>query len=183
VYSLPVHPGQFVSAGDLLVQVADLSSVELLGYVDEPDIGHLRVGEPVEVRWDALPGRTWDGTVSRVPFTVVPIGSRNVGEITCRVKNEDLKLLPNINVSVNIITAQAQNTIVVPREAVHAEDGQRFVFAIVNGKLRRQDVQTAISNLTDIEISQGLAEKTQVALGAMNTQALREGLPVKTVGQ
>jgi HlyD family secretion protein len=184
VYSLPVHPGQFVNPGDLLVQVADLSLVEVVGYVDEPDIGHLHPGEAVEVGWDALPGRTWEGTVTGVPFTVVSVGARNVGEITCRVNNSDRKLLPNVNVSVVVVTTRAQDVIEVPREAVHAEDGQRFVFEIVNGTLRRRNVQTGISSLTEIEIVQGLAEGAEVALGPVNSlQALRDGMQVRVVSQ
>jgi HlyD family secretion protein len=182
VYSLPVHQGQFVETGDLLVQVADLSSVQVVGYVDEPDIGRLHSGEAVEVRWDAFPGRTWEGTVTGLPFTVVAVGSRNVGEITCRVNNSDLKLLPNINVNVAVVTAAAQDVIAIPREAVHADDGQRFVFEITDGKLRRRNVQTGISNLTDIEIAQGLAEGTQVALGPLNSlQSIWEGMQVRVV--
>ncbi|PYX94966.1 MAG: hypothetical protein DMG67_00045 [Acidobacteria bacterium] len=44
VYSLPVRQGQYVNAGDLLVQVANLSKVQVRGFVDEPDIG--RIGMP-----------------------------------------------------------------------------------------------------------------------------------------
>jgi HlyD family secretion protein len=183
VYSLPVRPGQFVNTGDLLAQVADLTVVQVRGYIDEPDIGRLGTGQQVQVSWDAIPGRIWEGTLTRVPSTVVMVGSRNVGEITCRVNNSDLKLLPNINVSVSVITAKAQNVVVAPREAVHQEDGQRFVYQVVDGKLRRRNVQTAIANLTQIEIQQGLANDMQVAVGAINGQPLRDGMPVTIIGQ
>src|SRR5574340_961044 len=71
VYSLPVRVGNFVNAGDLLVQVADLSQVQVRAFVDEPDIGRLALGQQVTVTWDALPGRAWDGTVHDLPTTVV----------------------------------------------------------------------------------------------------------------
>src|SRR5205085_1674432 len=57
VFALPVRPGGFVNAGDLLVQVADLSTVLVRAFVDEPDIGRLSKGQAVEVAWDAFPGR------------------------------------------------------------------------------------------------------------------------------
>jgi HlyD family secretion protein len=184
VYSLPVHQGQFVSPGDLLVQVADLSSVEVVGYIDEPDLGRLRPGEAVEVRWDALPGRKWDGIITGVPFTVVSVGARNVGEITCRVNNADHKLLPNTNVSVSVVTERTSDVITVPREAVHVEDSQLFVYEIVDGFLRHHNVQTGVSNLTDIEITQGLKEGDEVALGPLNTlQPMRDGMRVTVVSQ
>jgi HlyD family secretion protein len=183
VYSLPVRPGQYVTRGELLLQLADLRTVKVRGFVDEPDIGRLSLGEPVQVTWDAIPGRVWQGTVMRVPSTVVSLGARNVGEISCRVANEDLKLLPNINVTLSIITAQAQGVLTVPREAVHVEDGQHFVYEVVDGKLRRRTVQTALADLTQVEITQGLAPDATVALGSVAGQSLRDGTAVRIVNQ
>lgn len=136
VYSLPVRPGQFVQTGDLLVQVADLSQVQLRAFVDEPDIGRLRPGEPIRVSWDAVPGQTWQGQVTRVPTTVVTLGTRNVGEFTCMVSNPGEKLLPNVNVNLVIVTAEHPNALTVPREAIHQDDGRQFVLQIADGELK-----------------------------------------------
>lgn len=181
VYALPVKAGMFVNTGDLLVEVADLSQVQLRTYVDEPDIGRLTPGQTVEVTWDAIPGRTWQGKVTQTPSRVFLFGTRNVGEITCAVNNQDHKLLPGVNVNVNIITARQDNAITVSREAVHQEDGHRFVYEIADGELKTQDVTTAISNLTRIQVTQGLQSGTQVALGSLNGTSLRPGLAVKAV--
>lgn len=178
VYNLPVKQGAFVQAGDLLVQVANLSSVQVRAFVDEPDIGRLAEGQKVRVTWDALPGRTWDGTVTRVPSTVTLRGTRTVGVVTCTIDNQDLKLLPNINVSVVITTAHDENAITVPREAVHQDEGQRYVFLVKNDKLVRQPVETSISNLTLIEITKGVQDGQTVALNSVAGQALRDGTPV-----
>ncbi len=181
VYSLPVRPGMFVNAGDLLVEVADLSKVQLRTFVDEPDIGKLAAGQPVKVTWDALPGRSWDGKVTQVPTTVVTRGTRNVGEFTCMVNNPDEKLLPNNNVNVSITTASHDDALTVPREAVHDSDGTRFVYQVVNGELQQRKVETSISTLTRIEISKGLPDNATVAVSAVNGQALRPGMPVRVV--
>src|SRR6266853_6241951 len=66
VYSLPLKQGAFVQPGDLLLQEADLSHVLVRAFVDEPDIGRLAAGQRVEVTWDAVPGRIWNGAVSAV---------------------------------------------------------------------------------------------------------------------
>jgi HlyD family secretion protein len=181
VYYLPVHAGQFVATGDLLVQVADLSQVQLRAFVDEPDVGRLQSGQPVKVTWDALPGMTWDGTVKQVPTTVITLGTRNVGQFTCLVNNPGEKLLPNVNVNVTIITAQHENVLTVPREAIHQDDGKRFVFQVVDGELKRRDVQTSLSNLTRMEVTQGLQDGAVVALTADNQQALKAGMSVRVV--
>jgi HlyD family secretion protein len=179
VYSLPVREGAFVNTGDLLVQVADLHKVRVRAFVDEPEIGRLQPGQVVEVTWDALPGRVWKGTVETLPTTVVQHGTRTVGEVTCVVNNEDLKLLPNTNVSVAIVTARRENALTVPREAIHQDEKGQYVFQVVDGELRRRNVTTSVSNLTRVEVTSGLQDNAQLALGALNMQSLKGGMTVK----
>jgi HlyD family secretion protein len=179
VYSLPVRQGAFVNAGDLLVQVADLHKVRVRAFVDEPEIGKLQKGQLVEVTWDAVPGRVWQGTVDALPTTVVQHGTRMVGEVTCVVENGDLTLLPNTNISVAVVIARQQDALTVPREAVHQDASGQFVFQVTNGELQRRDVKTSVANLTRIQVTSGLTDNAVLALGAINMQSLRAGMPVK----
>ncbi|HKD85603.1 MAG TPA: efflux RND transporter periplasmic adaptor subunit [Terriglobales bacterium] len=179
VYSLPVRDGAFVNTGDLLVQVADLHKVRVRAFVDEPEIGRLRQGQAVEVTWDALPGRVWRGTLETLPTTVVPHGTRMVGEVTCVIQNEDLKLLPNTNVNVAVITAREENVVTVPREAIHQDANGQYVFQVVDGELRRRNVKTSVSDLTRVEVTSGLSDDAVLALGALNMQSLKGGMAVK----
>jgi len=181
VYQLPVKRGGYVNAGELLVQVANLEKVRVRAFVDEPEIGRLIKGQQVEVRWDAIPGRVWQGTLTRVPSSVTMVGTRTVGEITSEIDNGDRKLLPNVNVNVGIVTARHDNTLTVSREAVHDIDGKRYVYTINKDKIQAQEIQTGLSNLTRVEVLKGIADGTQVALGATNSQPLRNGMEVKVV--
>jgi RND family efflux transporter MFP subunit len=180
VYFLPIRPGMFVSAGDLLVQVANLAKVQLRAFVDEPDIGRLQPGQPIRVTWDGLPGKSWDGMVTQVPTTVVTRGTRNVGEFTCMVENPAERLLPNVNVNVAIVTAKHDNALVVPREAIHQDDGHTFVYQVLDGELKRRNVETSLSNLTTMEITQGLPDNALVALAATDSQPLKSGMAVRS---
>ena len=182
VYSLPVQQGAYLNAGDLVLEEADLSKVRVRAFVDEPDLGRLAPGDKIEVTWDALPERTWEGAVSVIPAVIKLHGSRNVGETTCVVDNKDFKLLPNVNVGVTIITAEHRNVLTVPREAIHQDDdGKAYVYQIVNNELQRRYVQTSISNLTKVEVTGGLQENAVIALGPTNSKPLRNGLAVKVV--
>ena len=181
VYSLLVQQGGFVNAGDLLVQVADLHKVRVRAFIDEPEIGKLQKGQEVEVTWDALAGRVWKGTLENLPTTVVQRGTRMVGEVTCMVDNSDLKLLPNTNVNVAVITAPVESALTVPRESVHQDSKGQYVYQVVHGELLRRDVQTSISDLTRIAVMGGLADDAVLALGATNMRPLSNGMLVKTV--
>jgi HlyD family secretion protein len=181
VYSLPVKQGAFVQAGDLLLQEADLSSVMVRAFVDEPDIGRLQQGQKVEVTWDAIPGRTWNGTVSTVPSTVKLRVSRNVGETTCTIDNHDLRLLPNVNVGVTIVVAEHDNVLTLQRDGVHADDNKLYVFRIIDDRLKRESVEISLQNLTRVEITGGLPDGAAVALPAEEPRPLFDGAHVKVV--
>lgn len=181
VYSLPVKQGAYVNPGDLIVQEADLSKVRVRAYVDEPDIARLAPGERIEVTWDAMPGRIWTGMVTSIPAAVTQRGTRNVGETTCTVSNQDFKLLPNINVGVSIVAAEHENVLTIPREALRQDDSVPYVYRVINGELHRQTIQTSISNLTSVEVTQGLPDKAQVAVGSTNNKPLHDHLSVRVV--
>ena len=179
VYSLAVKQGGFVAAGDLLLQVADLRKVLVRAYVDEPDVARLVSGDPIEITWDAVPGRIWRASVTAVPSTVKLHGTRNVGETTSIVDNKDLKLLPNINVGVTIVVAEHNNVLVVPREAVRMDDSRPYVLQVAGHELKRRDVETSLSNLTQAEITHGLSARDVVAISSSNGKPIKDGTQVK----
>ena len=181
VYALPVRESAYVNQGDLVVGVADLKHIQVRAFVDEPDIGRLAKGERVVVTWDGLPGRSWEGAVTRVPTTVSLHGSRTVGEVTASVNNEDLKLLPNVNINVTVITAEHPKALTVPREAVRQDrDGSRYVLRIDGDELKRVPVNTAVSSMTRIEVTKGLQEGDRVALASIFGHDLKDGMRVRT---
>ena len=181
VYSLPVRAGTYVNAGDLLLEEADLTKVLVRAFVDEPDLGRLHEGQKIEITWDALPGRTWLGTVTGVPASVKLHGNRNVGELVSVADNGDMALLPNINVGVSIITAERHDVLSAPREALRQDlDGKPYVYVVENEMLVRRNVTTGVSTLTQVEI-QGVQEKTPVALASTNNKPLVDHATVKVV--
>ena len=179
VYSLPAKQGGFVAAGDLLLQLADLRKVIVRAFVDEPDVGRLVPGDAIDVTWDAVPGRVWHAILTAVPSTVRLHGSRNVGETTSVADNADLKLLPNINVGVTIVIAEHDNVLVLPREAVRMDDSKPYVLQVNGHELKRRDVETSLSNLTEVEIKRGLSAKDVVAISSWNGKPIGDGTQVK----
>ena len=180
VYSLPVKQGAFVQAGDLLLQEADLSRVLVRAFVDEPDVGRLQSGQRVEITWDAVPGRTWTGTVNTVPSTVKLRVSRNVGETTCVVDNHDLRLLPNVNVGVTIVIAEHNNVLTLQRDALRIDESKPYVYRIVDHHVKRRTIEFSLQNLTRVEITSGLSEGDSVALPT-DDKPLFDGAVVKVV--
>lgn len=187
LYSLPVKSGDYVKTGDLLAEMADLHRVRVRAFIDEPELGALEPGEPVKITWDALPNRTWTGKTEVIPKQVVARGTRSVGELLCTVDNDKLELLPNINVNVKIHSKERNNVLTVPRAAVDAEGGHRYVYVVtknslsVGGKsrLQRREIQVGIADASSFEVVSGLNENEMVALPG--DAVLHDGMAVKIV--
>jgi len=186
LYSLPVRQGDFVKAGDLLAEMADLHKVRVRAFVDEPEIGALRPHQPVRITWDALPDRVWQGETEIIPKQVVPRGTRSVGELLCSVNNDQLELLPNVNVSVRINSQERSNVLVIPRGTVASENGKRFVYVVKNtgltGRnkvLEKREIQLGIPDSVHYEVLRGLDAKDLVALPG--DVELHDGMRVKIV--
>jgi HlyD family secretion protein len=186
LYSLPVKAGDYVKLGDLLAEMADLHKVRVRAFIDEPELGGLEPNEPVKITWDALPNRSWVGKTEIIPKQVVARNTRSIGELLCAVNNDKLELLPNINVDVRINSKERIGVLAVPRGAVQAKGGRRYVFVVKEkqlgvGKstLEQREIHVGIADATSYEVVSGLQEGEKVALpGDVD---LRDGMDVIVV--
>ncbi len=181
VYSVPVSQTEYVQQGQTLLQMADLTKLQVRAYFDEPEIGALKVGFPATIVWDALHGRIWHGHIMRVPSTIITYLTRNVGEVVVSVDDSDGVLLPNTNVTVTVTEKNLSNVLTVPREALHSEAGNNYVYIIQGDTLHRVPVTVGAINLTQVQITAGLKDHDTVALGTTNGEPLTEGVPVRSV--
>lgn len=181
VYSVAVSQYDYVSAGEGLLDMADLNQIQVRAYFDEPEIGKLQSGQAVKIVWDARPNQVWHGHIDRAPTTVTQYGNRNVGESIITVDDAHGDLLPNTNVVVTVTTSQRFNVLSVPREALRTEGTSNFVYRVVNGKLARTPVQVGALNNVRVEILGGLTEKDMVVVSTTSSRDLSNGIPVKIV--
>ncbi len=181
VYSLPATRYGYVEPGAEILQMADLTKLQVRAYFDEPEIGDLQLNNPVSIVWDARPDLKFHGRIIRLPSTVITYGTRNVGEVLVSVDDSDGVLLPNINVVVTVVTHEVRNALTVPREALHIEGGRDYVYVVARGTLHRTAVTVGAINLTVVQILTGLKDHTVVALGTTNGAPISEGIPIRIV--
>jgi HlyD family secretion protein len=185
LYSLDVKKGDYLKVGDSIVEVADLRNVRVRAFIDEPDLGVLEPNQAVEITWDGMPAQRWFGRTDEIPKEVVSRGQRSVGEVLCPVQNENLELVPNLNVNVWIHVSERKNVLVVPRGAVHFEGTRRFVFIAADGllpqtsKLQKREVKLGIANPTSFEVMEGIGVGDKLALPT--DVELRDGMTVSVV--
>jgi HlyD family secretion protein len=181
VYSLKVGRSDFVNQGDVLLEMADVRSLRVRAYFDEPEIGQLAEGEKVQIKWDGDPrsGHTWSGHVVRVPTTVGLYTTRTVGEALIEIDDGGEGLLPDTNVTVTVTTSTLPDALTVPRQALYFEAGKTYVYKVVDDQLVRTPVTVGIPNLTLAPILSGLNEGDVVATGSISGLPLQDGEPIK----
>jgi HlyD family secretion protein len=179
VYELGIRVGDFVAPGALAARVGRMDPVEVVVYVDEPDLGRVQVGLEVEIGWDARPGQKWKGRVERVPARVAPLGSRQVGEVLVAVENEGRGLPPGANITAEIRAEVVENALAAPKEALQRVGVATGVFVDEGGRLVWRPVRTGVSTVTHVQILEGLTEGEGVALAG--ARVLAEGEAVAPV--
>jgi HlyD family secretion protein len=164
IYSLPVRAGAYLNAGDEVASVGRIDRLRVRVYVDEPLLGRVAVGQPVSIKWEALPGKEWQGHVDSKPAAIQAVGSRQVGEVLCTIENPGRDLIPGANVDAEIRTAVVDHALVIPKETLRRDAAGDYVLALAGDTLQRRAVKTGNSTVTLVQILGGLAEGDAVAL-------------------
>jgi len=177
VYQLEARKGAFVRMGDAIGEIGRLEQVRVKVFVDEPELGNVRAGQTVTITWDALVGKQWQGTVERLPSQIVPLGSRQVGEVQCVIENAERLLLPQTNVNAEIRTNVVENALTIPKEVLRRENNESGVFVLEGDKVRWRKVVLGVASVTRLEVKEGLRDGERLVLPT--DLLLTDGMTVK----
>jgi membrane fusion protein, multidrug efflux system len=180
-----VDPGAFIAAGTGgsvaqsagLLTVMDIRSVRVEIPVPEPEVPLVKVGLPVEVTVDGLPGRVFPGSVTRFAYALDEASKTMTAE--SEVPNPKGELRPGMYARVRIAMEHKADALLVPAAALAGGKGQDFVFTVSEGKARRVPVKVGFRDGTSVEILDGLAPGQGVVLGGSSPPA--DGQPLVVV--
>jgi HlyD family secretion protein len=164
LYDFDLKQGSYVNPGDAIAKVGRLDRVRVTVYVDEPDLGKVHEGEQVIITWDALPGHQWKGKVDKLPTQIVPLGTRQVGEVGCIIENPDRDLLPNANINAEIQASVVHNALAIPKEAIRRQGSETGVLLLQDDRVVWRKVTLGISSYTRSQVISGLSEGDAAAL-------------------
>lgn len=181
VYNFDLKQGAYVNPGDLIAKVGRLDRMRVTVYVDEPDLGKVHEGEPVVITWDALPGHQWKGRVDKLPTQIVPLGTRQVGEVGCIIENPDRDLLPDANINADIQATVVNNAVAIPKEAIRRQDSETGVLLLQGDHVVWRKISLGVSSYTKSQVLSGLQAGDAVALPS--EKPLQNGSRVQPVIQ
>ncbi len=147
--------GAAVNAGENLISMTSNQDVYIEANISEINIGKLKEGNPVSVKFDAFPGEEFEGFVSFIePGDVLIEGVVNYkirvdfgkverledGTIAWKYDGVDPRIKNGLTADLKIETSKTSDAVVLPLYAVSREDGKSFVNKVIDGKIEKTEV-------------------------------------------
>ena len=159
--------GEVVSNNSKIVTMVNLDETVIEFNLDETDMASIGVGMPVNITFDSLSSKVFTGTITKIyPELYSNFGTAYVqGLIT--IDPESMtgaeEIVVGMNATVEIISAESLNTLMVPTEALVKQDnGEYAVYVVNNGVPVLTPVTVGLFDITYVEITSGLSMGDQV---------------------
>jgi len=182
VLQMAAQQGETLAAGlsaPTLIVVADLNRLQVDAFVDETDIGKVKLGEPADVTVDAYPRHVFKGHVSKVASGSTIQQGVVTYDVTIALEDAHRRLKPDMTASVTLRTGVRSNVLLVPSEAVKMGVKGSTVNVVVtkDGKTETEErkVKTGASDGVNTEIREGVKEGEAIVLAGMDDGRRRMG--------
>jgi len=161
VDSVSVATGEIVDPATQIFTVSDLSTVWVQADVAERDLGAVKVGDAVEVKVSAFPGRIFAGRVTYIPDQIE--SATGMAKVRSEVPNPDGALRVNMFTTVTILSPQDGDAVLVPSSSLQEVNKQSVVFVPTgDGRFAWRAVHTGLVANGKTQVTSGLAAGTPV---------------------
>jgi membrane fusion protein, copper/silver efflux system len=166
VLEKPSIQGKRFTSGEMLYQIADLSSVWVLADVFEQELGMLRVGQPAAVRVDAYPDKVFNGKVTFVYPTVTP--ETRTAKVRVELANPQALLKPAMYAKVEFASGDARGKVLAVPDSAVLDSGARQVVLVElgAGRFEPRVVKLGIRGGGYVEVLEGVKAGEAVVVSA-----------------
>ncbi len=173
-----VEVGTWVNPGDPVADLVDLDPVYASGPVGELKIGVLKTGLTAAVTVDALPGRSFSGTVSHIVPRADP--QSHTFPVKVAIPNPDGQLKAGMLARVTVEAAGERQSFLVPKDALVRRGAENVIFIIEDGSAQEYKIKTgrAFEGLIEIH-HDGLKAGQEVVI--LGNESLRDGTKIQKV--
>lgn len=161
IASVTTQEGEYVAAGlsaPTFVTIIDLNRLQVDAYVDETDIGKVKLEQAAIFVVDAFPNKVFNGKVIGIyPKAVI---QQNViyYDVVIAIDDTQGLLRPDMTASVTINAEKRENVLVVSNHAIRRGEGKRYVYTIEDKRVKKREVKVGVKASDYTEILEGLEE-------------------------
>jgi multidrug efflux pump subunit AcrA (membrane-fusion protein) len=163
IASVSTQEGETVAAGltaPTFVTIIDLARLQVDAFVDETDIGRVKVGQKAIFTVDTYPDKEFAGKVRAIyPKAIIQENVVNF-DVVIEIDDPNIELLrPDMTTSVTIYQEERKGVLVIPRAAVTKEGaGKSVLVKQNNGSFEKKEIKTGMTSGSDVEVVSGLNE-------------------------
>lgn len=166
---IKVSPGQEVSAGTDLFRIVNPASLYIKAYVLESEIGKLRRGMGVRVRFLAFPDRYFRGRITAISPELDP--ERKTGTVFITLAGNSSLLKPGMSCDVQVEYRILHNVVKVPRKAIIVRSGRPLVFVVKDNIALWRYIDLGVQNEEEAEVKGGVEPGDLVVIEGQLTLA------------
>jgi HlyD family secretion protein len=166
VVSIEKRPGDQVGAYETIGVIADPSKLWAVATVLEQDVDRINIGQPVMVRLDIHPNKTYTGTILQIVSQATVWQGNSGYEVTVAFdEGQDVPAIMRMGADVSIAGRARQNVLLVPSQAILTIGGREYVEVVEqDGDVDRLEIQTGITNGVETEVMSGLEEGQEIRI-------------------
>ena len=168
VASVTTQEGETVAAGlnaPTFVTIIDLARLQVDAFVDEVDIGKVKVGQRARFTVDAFPAREFEGKVSAIyPKAVIQDNVVNYDVVIGVTGDYEGLLRPEMTTNLTIVLDTRRGVRAIRAQAIRRERGRNVVYVLADSGPRQREVKVGWRDGQWVEIVDGLAEGQTVLL-------------------
>ena len=171
-----IKAGNLVQISTPIFRIVENDRLEATLNVPERSLEAIRNGLPVTMTVDAVPGKTFEGRVTRIS-PVVDSGSGTF-RVVCAFDGGGV-LQPGMFGRIAVVFDRRAGALAIPRIAMLEDDNQAAVFVVRNGKAARVPIKTGYVDGEWVEVLSGLQSGDPVVTAGK--AALRDGVAVQVI--
>ncbi len=160
--------------GAPIVELPDLSSIQVSGRVDETDRGRLAAAQSTTVRVDAVPDTDFSGSVAQIsPLTKIDFSNwppqRNF-DVTIKIDKGDPRLRPGMNATARVAVDRITDAVIIPADACFDKRGRSIVYVQRGTKFEERSITVKRRSNGQVAVASGLKPGERVAMRDMSAQ-------------
>ena len=162
IHDIKVSPQEHVTSGRELFTLVNIDRIRVHAKVLESEIGKMKVGREVDLKFSAYPGKIFKGEVKAISPVINP--QDKTCNVIIDVANPEKEIKPGMHVEVEIAAEIHKNKLLIPQDAVLVRSGRKLAFVVEEGLAKWRYIDVGLENEDYAEVLDGVKEGESVII-------------------
>jgi len=156
ITDIKISPQEHLTSGRELFTLVNISQIQVHVKVLESEIGRIKVGREVVIRFSAYPEKVFKGKVKAISPVINP--EDKTCNVIVEVANPEEEIKPGMHAEVEIPAEIHKDRLLIPQEAVLVRAGRKLAFVVENGLAKWRYIKVGLENEDYAEVLEGVKE-------------------------